>query len=626
MLAELVWLFLHPPRMPGAMMYEILQTESYIVTDDYCVRLQIASDGARQREQAQAAAQEAEAAAGSERQRQAAAAAEAARAAEEAEAARQHQAEEERQRQQRAEAERQQQEHAARSRPAPSSGGGSSGGYRSPTELGADGSIETTMQLVQPLIAKPRLTDKLLGKPPMRFIHDVVMGVVASTGWGAGLYSPPECDADNVKEKEAKLAWLDKLVDAVGLHLHTHCSARPGKIIAGLEPERTNELLQLLAVAATDGRPSADAVRRVLAGEHQPEEGGGPIPTASSAAPATAAVASSSSTLRPPSASLGGRGAAAGGDFDAGAARPGSVHASRRTAAQQQQPQQPTAFDDGGASEFAAKRRDDGLAAGFPFGGSAAEGMQSADREPVSVPSWRGSGGGGVSSSGGPVMATQAAFPGMPPPAVGAGFSDEPAAVPPASVPRGLARPQTARRKPPKIKDETAAAEAAAEPRPAAAVTILADGALDDEDDTAAGQTGPTAGDGLFGGGGAGSAVAQDLTGAGAGKHTRDILADQRTGLGDAAEAKTDEGGGIRLGRLKRAGGDKGAAGAGGGYSAVELSQLRDAIQRLCASANPLGKGMEYVAEDVEDMKAELKAWRAEYKRRGQILFNSYFS
>ena len=89
-----------------------------------------------------------------------------------------------------------------------------------------------------------------------------------------------------------------------------------------------------------------------------------------------------------------------------------------------------------------------------------------------------------------------------------------------------------------------------------------------------------------------------------------------------AATEQKDEG--IRLGvRLKRAtggAGGKGGAGGGGGggqLSATELDELRSSIQKLVGSTNPLGKSMDYLAEDVEDMKAEMRQWRAEYKRRG---------
>lgn len=44
-------------------------------------------------------------------------------------------------------------------------------------------------------------------------------------------------------------------------------SVRPSKIVAGHEPEKTNELLQTLAKVVQKNNDTKDAVRRVLAGE-----------------------------------------------------------------------------------------------------------------------------------------------------------------------------------------------------------------------------------------------------------------------------------------------------------------------------------------------------------------------
>ena len=98
-----------------------------------------------------------------------------------------------------------------------------------------------------------QLTDNLLKKPPFRFLHDVVSEVIRNTGYARGLFDDRESDSANIKDKETKVAWLNKIIACVSLSLDEHLPARPLKIVAGLEPERTNEFLQALGRAARRG-------------------------------------------------------------------------------------------------------------------------------------------------------------------------------------------------------------------------------------------------------------------------------------------------------------------------------------------------------------------------------------
>ncbi|CAN0398668.1 unnamed protein product, partial [Scytosiphon promiscuus] len=84
------------------------------------------------------------------------------------------------------------------------------------------------------------------------FACSLLFGSVRKTGFGQGLYSAEESDSSLVKAKPAKMAYLDKLIMLVGTSLNTLVDARPAKIVAGLEAENTNRMLQLLALAAVE--------------------------------------------------------------------------------------------------------------------------------------------------------------------------------------------------------------------------------------------------------------------------------------------------------------------------------------------------------------------------------------
>jgi TRAF3-interacting protein 1 len=80
-----------------------------------------------------------------------------------------------------------------------------------------DAIIVTVKARMGDLIQKPKMTDKLLQKPPFRFLHDTVTAVTNTTGFGEGLYSGGELDSAGITERNAKIAYLDKIFNLVGI-------------------------------------------------------------------------------------------------------------------------------------------------------------------------------------------------------------------------------------------------------------------------------------------------------------------------------------------------------------------------------------------------------------------------
>jgi TRAF3-interacting protein 1 len=70
---------------------------------------------------------------------------------------------------------------------------------------------------ISSVIVRPRMTEKLLSKPPFRFLHDTITAIINETGFAKGLFSEEELDSGFMVEKFAKMAFLDKIIQLVGI-------------------------------------------------------------------------------------------------------------------------------------------------------------------------------------------------------------------------------------------------------------------------------------------------------------------------------------------------------------------------------------------------------------------------
>ncbi|XP_036624673.1 TRAF3-interacting protein 1 isoform X2 [Trichosurus vulpecula] len=137
--------------------------------------------------------------------------------------------------------------------------------------------VKRTQEALGKVIKKPPLTEKLLSKPPFRYLHDIITEVIRMTGFMKGLYTDSELKSDNVKDKDAKISFLQKTIDVVIMVSGEQLSVKPARIVAGHEPEKTNELLQAIGKCCLNKLSSDDAVKRVLAGEKGDTKGKSPL-------------------------------------------------------------------------------------------------------------------------------------------------------------------------------------------------------------------------------------------------------------------------------------------------------------------------------------------------------------
>ncbi|XP_074120541.1 TRAF3-interacting protein 1 isoform X13 [Sminthopsis crassicaudata] len=137
--------------------------------------------------------------------------------------------------------------------------------------------VKRTQDALGKVIKKPPLTEKLLSKPPFRYLHDIITEVIRMTGFMKGLYTDSELKSDNVKDKDAKISFLQKTIDVVIMVSGEPLSVKPARIVAGHEPERTNELLQAIGKCCLNKLSSDEAVKRVLSGEKGDAKGKPPL-------------------------------------------------------------------------------------------------------------------------------------------------------------------------------------------------------------------------------------------------------------------------------------------------------------------------------------------------------------
>ncbi|XP_015786749.1 TRAF3-interacting protein 1-like [Tetranychus urticae] len=110
--------------------------------------------------------------------------------------------------------------------------------------------IKNTQDTLGKIIKKPVLTEKLLKRPPFKFLHDIIINVINSTGYMKEVFDSDDLNPSIQKDKDGKIDFLQKVIDNVGSTLKKPVDVKAAKIVAGLEPDKTNQFLQSLAKAA----------------------------------------------------------------------------------------------------------------------------------------------------------------------------------------------------------------------------------------------------------------------------------------------------------------------------------------------------------------------------------------
>ena len=98
--------------------------------------------------------------------------------------------------------------------------------------------------MYEQLFAKPKMTEKLLGKPPFRYLHDIFTATMGKTGWGQGMFQGEELNSKSFEDKESKLAFLVKIITLTEMMINEKIEIKPSMVLAGQQPDKTNVWLQ----------------------------------------------------------------------------------------------------------------------------------------------------------------------------------------------------------------------------------------------------------------------------------------------------------------------------------------------------------------------------------------------
>ena len=86
----------------------------------------------------------------------------------------------------------------------------------------------------------------------------------------------------------------------------------------------------------------------------------------------------------------------------------------------------------------------------------------------------------------------------------------------------------------------------------------------------------------------------------------------KRTNAKDEGKAAKSGGGGADIGASKAGAMMEDDSRGAEGFTEQDIEFMRQAIQILCRSTNPLGKSIDFVTDDVDSMSKEYEHWRKE--------------
>ena len=129
-----------------------------------------------------------------------------------------------------------------------------------------------TGKMFSSLIEKPKMTEKLLKKPPPKYIYDIILNTMKKTNFPKGLLTDQEMDHKYFEaDPHHKLAILQKVVDITKIVVNENFEIKCTNILKGEQPDKTNHFLQMFYKAATNGKDNTPLIQKYLENQNKKE-------------------------------------------------------------------------------------------------------------------------------------------------------------------------------------------------------------------------------------------------------------------------------------------------------------------------------------------------------------------
>ena len=77
------------------------------------------------------------------------------------------------------------------------------------------------------------MSEKLLNKPPFRYLHDIFTATLGKTGFGNGLFEGEELNSKSYEDKDSKLGFLVKVITLTEMVVGEKIDIKPSLVLAG---------------------------------------------------------------------------------------------------------------------------------------------------------------------------------------------------------------------------------------------------------------------------------------------------------------------------------------------------------------------------------------------------------